>query len=151
MTSDVCAPHNHEDRQPLTSLSVNILQNARDARATHINGIAKLSNKCLRGPWSTDAQKLESMFTTIDRINAIFSLAEDLRQYLLSVYSKSNCPQSSLQPAIDVFAFMGTESKVSGSIESPPHHCTIVQRTCFPHSIHVSSSFLQRGWHGILP
>ena len=104
--------YNHEDRQLLTSLSVNVLQNARGTRAPHIDGTVKLSNKRLRGPRSTDAQKLESMFTTIDRIDTMFSLAKDLWQYLLSVCSKSNCSQSSLQPAIDALAFMGSESKV---------------------------------------
>ena len=113
MTSDVRTPHDLEDRRPLANLVVNVLQNARGARAPHIDGTAKLSNKRLRGPRSTDAQKLESMFITIDRIDAIFSLAEDLRQYLLSTCSNNlNCSRSSLQLAIDALAFMGSESKV---------------------------------------
>ena len=112
MASDVRTPHDLEDRRPLANLAVNVLQNARGARAPHIDGTAKLSNKRLRGPRSTDAQKLESMFITIDRIDAIFSLAEDLRQYLLSTCSNLNCSRSSLQLAIDALAFMGSESKV---------------------------------------
>ena len=112
MASDVRTSCDLEDRRPLTTLAANVLRNARGARAPHIDGTAKLSNKHLRGPRSTDAQKLESMFTTIDRIDAIFSLAEDLRQYLLSVCSKSDSSQSSLQPAINALAFMGSESKV---------------------------------------
>ena len=112
MASDVRTPCDLEDRRPLTTLAANVLRNARGARAPHIDGTAKLSNKHLRGPRSTDAQKLESMFTTIDRIDATFSLAEDLRQYLLSVCSKSDSSQSSLQPEINALAFMGSESKV---------------------------------------
>ena len=112
MASDVRTPHDLEDRRPLANLAVNVLQNARGARAPHIDGTAKLSNKRLRGPRSTDAQKLESVFITIDRIDAIFSLAEDLWQYLLSTCSNLSCSQSSLQLAIDALAFMGSESKV---------------------------------------
>ena len=113
MASNVRAPHDLEDRWPLTCLAVNVLQNARGAgRAPHIDGTAKHSNKRLRGPRSTDAQKLESMFITINRIDATFSLAEDLRQCLLSACSNLNCSRSSLQLAIDALALTGSESKV---------------------------------------
>ena len=81
-------------------------------RAPHINGTAKLSNKRLRGPRSTDAQKNESMFVTIDRIEAKLSFVDDLWQYPLSTYSNLNGWCYSLEPTIDALAFMGSESKV---------------------------------------
>jgi len=103
MASDVRTPRDQEDRRPLATLAANVLQNARGARAPHIDGTAKLSNKRLRGPRSSDAQKFESMFTTIDRIEALIALAEDVRQYLLSTCSNSNVsrsPQTWLKEAL---------------------------------------------------
>ena len=112
MASEVRTLHDLEDRRPLTNLAINVLQNARGAREPHIDGTSKLLNKRLRGPRSTDTQKLESMFITIDRIGAIVSLAENFRQCLLSFCSNLNGSKSSLQPVIDALAFMGLEIKI---------------------------------------
>ena len=49
MASDVRTPLDLEDRPPLATLAANVLQNARNARAPHIDGTAKRSNKRLRG------------------------------------------------------------------------------------------------------
>ena len=61
MASDVRTHRDLEDRPPLATLAASVLQNARNARAPHIDGTVKLSNKRLRGPRSTDAQKFESV------------------------------------------------------------------------------------------
>ena len=96
MAPDVRTPRDLENRRSLTTLTTNVLQNAHSALAAHINGTAKLSNKRLRDPRSTDALTFESVSTTIDRIEAIFSLAEDLRQHLISTCSNLNGSCSSL-------------------------------------------------------
>ena len=78
MTSDVRTPLDQEDRRPSPALAVNVLQVTRDAQALLIGESTKLSNKRCCSPWNSDDQKIESMCSTIDCIETLFTLTEDL-------------------------------------------------------------------------
>ena len=63
---------------------VNVRNDARKAMAMHIDGSTKESKKRARRDRLSDAEKIESVFTSSDCIEALVSLVDDVRFFLES-------------------------------------------------------------------
>ena len=99
-----------ENAAPPDNPVADVLRTARNAMAAHVDGSARSSGKRSRGPRSSDAQKVESVFACIDRIESLFGLTEDLRLFL-DAMSNSNASHGSLRPAINALEFISSAGK----------------------------------------
>ena len=99
-----------ENAAPPDNPVADVLRTVRNAMAAHVDGSARSSGKRSRGPRSSDAQKVESVFACIDRIESLFGLTEDLRLFL-DAMSNSNASHGSLRPAINALEFISSAGK----------------------------------------
>ena len=81
----------HPNVPPLAEALSNVRDDARVARAAHIDRSAKETGKRKRGPRNSDAAKIEALLSHVDGAETAFQLAEDVVRYLSAI---KNAPPS---------------------------------------------------------
>ncbi len=72
-----------ENVDPFANAIANVHSSARGAMAAHIDRLEKTSNKRSCGPQMSNAKKIKSLFATINNVEVIFALVDNVRHYLL--------------------------------------------------------------------
>ena len=81
----------HPNVPPLAEALSNVRDDARVARAAHIDRSAKEAGKRKRGPRNSDAAKIEALLSHVDGAETAFQLTEDVVRYLSAI---ENAPPS---------------------------------------------------------
>ena len=84
---------------------VNVRNDARKAMAMHIDGSTKESKKRARRDRLSDAEKIESVFTSSDCIESLVSLIDDVRFFLESGHASTSI-------AIEALKYISSAGKV---------------------------------------
>ena len=98
----------------MKSVIANIRSGVIDAMASQIDGLDEKKFKQSIGPRNDDPKKIEDLFARFDATNLVFSLIDDMGNYLESITSitNSNITRSySLVPAIDLLLFVLSTGK----------------------------------------
>ena len=79
-----------ENAAPPIDPVANVRNATRDAMAALIDGSARGSIPKRRRQRNSDAEKVESLYSSFDGLEVVLSLAEDVKQYLVSLTKNSN-------------------------------------------------------------
>ena len=99
---------NKENVTPSSDPVANVRNAARDALASHIDGSAKASKIKRCRDQLSDAEKIESLFVSLDSIDVLLSLALEVKVFIQSVSVNGG---SSLDLAVDVLDFVASSGK----------------------------------------
>ena len=71
----VVAVADQENVDPLIDIIANVRSSARGGRVAPIDGLAKETRKWSHSPWSSDAEKIDSLLRFIGGVETTFTLA----------------------------------------------------------------------------
>ena len=102
-----------ENAAPPIDPVANVCNAAHDAMAALIDRSARGSIPKRRRQRNSDTEKVESLYSSFDGLEVVLSLAEDVKQYLVSLTKNSNYSISpgSIGPATDALDFMSSAEK----------------------------------------
>jgi len=101
----ITPPTGQENVPPIDPV-VNVRKDARNAMALHIDGSAKESKTGTRRNRLSDPEKIESILASIDCIEALFNLVDDVRLFLES----GNASSASI--AIDALRYVSSAGNI---------------------------------------